>query len=402
MLPTNDAAFGFGQGVTGGTSSTSTMIQAANKSELKRELNNLSASSSTPTVLTLTGDNYDFTGEEAFTIGVKNLTITAQSGTNVTLTNLGLVLNLTQIDNILIQGLAFISDGTGPADGILFDGTGNGTGKLSDDDSGSTIGSQVTNRVRITHCTFNGYKDDAIEIRGFRSLLLATIDHCFFVDSHAGERPPFKDRGALNIASVILTPSQQGQRAQRATANSFVTVAFNFFAEVWRRSPRAAASGTHAHIFNNLLYRWGYQEGGVTDEKSWNGMSIGALENQTGLPMPMAVIQANRFIPWDEKQSGAIMLDSGTQVDIGPADLGNRFDKPNGKKDDNSGLAPNPVPAHTIDVNSWYTSLKDPNGVSLGLTAPQVTAAENVNWVKLGRRSGPVQFTPPVPEEVKQ
>lgn len=393
MLLTNDAAFGFGQGVTGGTSSTSTMIQAANKKELKRELNNLSASSSTPTVLTLTGKNYDFTGEEAFTIGVKNLTITAQSGTNVTLTNLGLVLNLTQIDNILIQGLAFISDGTGPADGILFDG--------SDDDSGSTIGSQVTNRVRITHCTFNGYKDEAIEIRSFRSLLLATIDHCFFVDSHAGERPPFKDRGALNIASVILPPSQEGQSAQRTTANSFVTVAFNFFAEVWRRSPRAAASGTHAHIFNNLLYRWGYQEGGVTGAKSWDGMSIGALENQ-GLPMPMAVIQANRFIPWDEKQSRAIMLDAGTQVDIGPADLVNRFDEPDGKKDDNSSLAPNPVPAQTIDVNSWYTSLKDPNGVSLGLTAPQVTATENVDWVKLVRRSGPVQFTTPVPNEVEQ
>lgn len=374
MLTTSDAAFGFGQGVTGGAVDKNqrqpgglSALTVNNKASLKAALQGLTVQSVLPTTIILSPGVYDFTGEtqNTFTISAKNVTLQSQRGTNgvAQLKNFGLVLDLASIDNILIQNLAFHSDGTAlPNDAILFDG-----------ENATESSSSLTNKVRITHCTFDGYKDEAIEIRTRYSRLLATIDHCYFFDSQPGQGV-FKDRGAINIASVILSGGT------RTTANSFVTVAFNYFENVWRRSPRAAAGGTHAHVFNNLLYRWGYQANGLTTEGSWNGMEVGALDDQQSpTQVAEAVIQANRFIPWVDKQNKAISHDAGTQVNIGQTtNLVNRFDKPNGTSG-NATLDPGDG-FQSINVNNWYTSVN--------IQAPTVKATKKVDWVNLARSAG--------------
>jgi pectate lyase len=394
MVLTSDAAFGFGQGVTGGARriedqgisgpgrEQEKQIIVHNPQDLRRTLAALASPGTKKTVVLLAAGNYNLGGEE-LTIGASNLTFQPLTTDPVTLKNLSLKLDLASIDNILIRGLAFHSDGNRPNDGILFDGT------------NSTSG--MTNRVRITHCTFDGYQDEPIEIRSYRSLLLATIDHCYFFDNNPGRGDKFYNRGAINIASVIV---QKGKNAVRTSANSYVTVAYNYFENVWRRSPRAAADGSHAHVFNNLLYRWGYQQDGVTNRPSWGGIPTELDPHQENQAPVTAVIQANRFIPWADKQSKAIDSDAGTQVDIGTStSLSNRFDTPNGTSG-NTALKPS-GPFQTIDVNAWYTGLKGPDGVSLGLQAPDVMATGSVDWVTLARNAGTfVRANNSIPSEV--
>ena len=345
MLPTSDAGFGFGQDVTGGGSSQETVI--SNKDQLRNALRNLGPGTSLANVvLTLNDADYDFKGEteREFRISAKNLTIRSGFGQRVTLKNLGLVLDLVRIDNILIKGLAFHSDGDAePNDAILFDAEGQ-----TEVDAGN-----LRSDVRITRCTFDGYKDQAIEIRTRFSALLATIDNCYFFDSNPGQGD-FVNRGAINVASVIR------EDGRRTTANSFVTVAYNYFENVWRRSPRAASDGTRVHAFNNLLYRWGFQKDGFTETPSWNGMPTELNFHKANGDAVTAVIQANRFIPWAAKQNKAIDPDAGTQVDIGKStSLANRFDMPNGKTG-NTDLEKTVTKGNkfkTISVSDWYTNL---------------------------------------------
>jgi pectate lyase len=370
---TNDAAFGFGQNVTGGGTAVEPPITS--RQELIDKLTNL-GSSTTPTVLTLAAGDYEFKHEtqKTFTIGAKNLTLCAATGQRVQLKNFGLSLDLACVDNVLIENLAFHSDGDAlPAECILFDGTNSSAG--------------VTNRVRITHCTFDGYKDIAIEMRSYRSLVLATIDHCHFVDRHPGERLPFIDRGAINVASVI-----DEKTTKRTPGNSAVTIAFNLFEDVWRRSPRIAQTGNFGHVFNNLLYRWGFgnKEDAIT---SWNGVSIGNETYLTG--ETVAAVHANRFIPWADKATGpaargAFEHDSNTRVNIGGQPFPNRFDKPDGRADGNSPLAPAPdrrngFPA-AVKVRERYQSQ--------GITPPMVTPADQVPWQTLIDRAGTLVADP--------
>jgi uncharacterized membrane protein len=369
MLITSDDAFGFGQQVTGGkplTGATKNLVEVNDKTQLKTALGNLTAASTAETVITIAANDYEFKEEtqNKFTIGAKNVTIRAKKDNRVELKNIGLVLDLASIDNILIKDLAFHSDGSsGSNDAILFDGT------------AATSG--VTNRVRITHCTFDGYKDMAIEIRSALSRLLATIDHCHFVDRNPGGGD-FLNRGSINIASVIASGGQ------RLDGNSFVTVAFNFIEDVWRRSPRVAAKGSQAHIFNNVLSRPGF---GNTESLKWNGIVI---ENKA-----TAAIQANRIIPWSEKASGVAVRartlkhDDNTTVDVGDigspdlgqADLRNELDNAKGKPDNyfTSPIRPEGSFA-TLLVSLWYTGL--------GLVSPPVTPAGRVPWADVIARAG--------------
>jgi pectate lyase len=362
MLIPSDAPFGFGQTVTGGGTAQETMI--TNRDQLVAALNALSSSTNAgPTVLTLAAADYEFDHQpkREFRIGAKNLTIRAATGQRAELRNLGLVLDLASIDNVLIQDLAFHSSGNiGPDDGILFDGTDSVTG--------------VTNRVRISHCCFDGYKDIAIEMRSHLSLVLATIDHCHFADRHPGARPPFVDRGAIDVASVI-------DNGTRLSGNSAVTIAFNVFEDVWRRSPRVAQTGNFVHVFNNLLFRWGF--GNDEEPKpfsTWNGMSVGNAA--------VAAIHANRFLPWSKKATGqdaskALAHDPDTQVNIGGQARPNRFDTPDGRQDDDSPLAPVPdrpgFPT-IVNVRSRY--------LAQSLTPPTVTTVDQVNWATVIAQAG--------------
>jgi hypothetical protein len=328
MLTTSDQAFGFGKAVMGGGDLPASVKSVSDRAGLAAELNRL-GNSNGPTVIELQAGTYDFSPRAAaksFTIRAKKLTIRAKKGNRVVLKNLQLLLDLERADDILIQDLAFYSDGTGPEDAILFDGT-----------NGSR---DTTSRVRITHCSFDGYKDIAIDSHSHRTLLLATIDRCLFFDSKPGmpDGPlmpdgsgkmfrPFVNRGAINIASVVL------DSGERTDGNSLVTVAFNVFVNVWRRNPRVGFPGNFGDIFNNLVYHWGSgngenEENNGTD--TWNGMAVG---NQG-----TAVIQANRFIPGSVPEGTntdktvlrtgeTVHLDNNPFVDIGTSSgFPNQFD----------------------------------------------------------------------------
>jgi pectate lyase len=388
MPITNDGPVGFGQQVNGGLGARGgNSATVRNKQQLRTALLNLSAAPPPEAPVrrveiiifpAATGDDYDFKNEDirAFTIREQNVTLRGNPGQRVELKNIGLVLDLASIDNILIQNLAFSSDGSKgvPKDGILFDGENSSAG--------------FTNRVRITHCSFDGYLDQAIEIRSSLSKLLATIDRCYFVDSHPGARPPFVKRGAINIASDI-------DEGTRVTGNSFVTVAYNYFENIWRRNPRAAADGTRVHIFNNLLYQWGFGNKSK-DKTTWNGIEIETLEQLEGRTTTpenavTASIQANRFIPWVDKESKAIDIDTGTIVDIGPTSLANRFDNPSGVENAEGPLKPTGT-FTSFDLSKWYTDM--------GLMAPDVIAPGSVGWAALAGSAGAVELARSVPSVV--
>lgn len=342
MVTTSDQALGFGKEVMGGGGAMPLKVQ--DREALASRLNELSASDG-PNVIELSAGTYNFSGtavtQREFTIRARRLTIRAEEGKRVVLKNLQLKLDLERADDILIQDLAFYSDGTGPEDAILLDGT-----KGSKDS---------TSRVRITHCSFDGYKDIAIDSHSHETALLATIDRCLFFDSRPGDPcdplrrdgkrmvRPFVDRGAINISSVVdeSRPVKKGEELPRTQGNSLVTVAFNVFVNVWRRCPRVAFPGNFGDIFNNLVYHWGAGNG--ENDKSngtdtWNGMSVG---NQGA-----AVIQANRFIPGlvpdgTSTTKTVLRTDKTVQLDIDPdpiVDIGkgsftNQFD--------NGAMAPN-------------------------------------------------------------
>lgn len=200
----------------------------------------------------------------------------------------------------------------------------------------------------------------------------------------------------LNVASVILPGGV------RTTANSYVTVAYNYFENVWRRSPRAAADGTHVHVFNNLLYRWGYQKDGVTSMPSWNGVAVELDPHQADQPekVVMAVIQANRYIPGRTSRTRRSITMRARRWDIAKSTtLANRFDKPSGESG-NSILEPDGT-FQTINVDAWYTGLTGPDGTSLGYVAPPVKPTGEVDWIALARSAGPtMRAAASIPNEV--
>jgi pectate lyase len=388
MAIASDKAFGFGQGVTGGgDGKKSKVVPVGDQKDLRKALADLGAKSSGPTVVELAASaDYDFKNDknkgEEFTIGAQNLTLRARKGDRVELRNISLTFDLATADNILIEDLAFYSDVDTPGDCLGF--------------AGAKSSPKATNRVRITRCSFDGYRDLAIEMRSYRSLLLGTIDHCFFVDLQPGQGV-FRDRGAIDVVGTIDEKSKK-----RLPGNSYVTVAYNYFQDVWRRSPRAAAEGNHIHVFNNLLYRWGFgndqDENGPKDlgTATWNGMTIGNSAQ--------AVIQANRFIPWDKKATGKsarkvlshdVKPGEATTVDIGiKAGLPNEFDSPEGAPTDKGPLIPDPKDFQTIQVAGWYKTVK--------LDAPTVPPTGKVDWSAVVQESGPrvkdpreIVITPP-------
>lgn len=371
----SNPSFGFGQQVTGGAAATEVKpVQIVDG--LVKRLTNF-ADSQGPTVIELGAGTYDFKNQavQTFTIRGRNLTIRAQEGARVFIRNLNLILDLERADNILIQDLNFVSDGTGPRDAI-------------DIKLGPPVPLPNPSRkgIRITHCSFNGYFDLAIDTgsQAGRPPLLATIDHCLFFDSKPGqpEQPlipndlhqekflHFVNRGAINIDS-----------SGGATAgNSSVTVAFNVFVNVWRRSPRVAETSNRAHVFNNLLFRWGFgndQNEEQNGTKTWVGVNVGRNAE--------AVIQANRFIPWEDKLDKVIEIDNSAFADDGSFDeLSNRFDTADGTEQPpppDGPLGPKPPDrVKKIDLGPLYQGVGG---------APNVTKVDQVNWMAVVTDAGP-------------
>ena len=382
MTSTSDAPFGFGQAVTGGGNVAPTPVQ--DSAGLAAALSAL-GDSDAPKTIELGEGSYNFKGQntQVFTIRARNLTIRAQAGKRVKLKNFKLVVDLARADNILIQDLAFRSDGAQDSarDAISLSVVGS-------DQPSPIAPPDVRSNVRITHCSFDGYYDIAIDshTQFGRPRLLATIDHCLFFDSMAGKNPPppgqappnpkkgpflFVNRGAINISGL----SEEGEN--QVQGSSYVTVAFNVFVDVWRRTPRVA-QGTVAHIFNNLLFRWGFGNNSdrvdALDPKrktsSWVGINV-----ETGAS---AVIQANRFIPWASKPdlSQAIKVDQDngrTSADIGTRNFPNEFDDAEGV----TGSAQPPGPFSQINIASYLGQ------------EPEVTRVGEVPWAELVQGAGP-------------
>ena len=393
-MNTEQGSFGFGQNVTGGTAAEPIVVH--DRAELVAEL----AKPLDGKVIEIgarDGGNYDFRNAGAgqqLVIAARNFTIRAQQNVNSVLQNVQLRVDLDRSDNILFENLTFRSDGakdnardaivlvaTRPAEGVTASGTAS---------------------VRITRCSFDGHYDIAIDSQGVagRPELLATIDRCLFFDSRPGRRgegqAKFFNRGAINITVADAeddgdenadddgssSNKAQGNEAPRPLGNSRVTVAYNVFIDVWRRSPRVA-EGNVAHVFNNLLYRWGFTES-PSDDPTWRGMEVGGGVSGPRGNNGRALIQANRFIPWDEKLDPtiAIKVHRGTSVDFGvtrsdpdqpatPDDARpNRFDTPQGgvpktpqRPDAKGNLA-------LINIISLYGTL----------TAPNVLRTGDVQW----------------------
>jgi hypothetical protein len=151
--------------------------------------------------------------------------------------------------------------------------------------------------------------------------------------------------------------------------------------------------GNFAHIFNNLLYQWG--DGNDNNSKSdgtdtWNGMSVGNAA--------VAAIHANRFIPWQKKATGAdakkaLEHDLDTRVNLGGQPRPNRFDTPAGLVDPNSPLAPQPDRQNNfptvVNVRSRY--------LTLSLTPPTVTPADQVSWQTVIAEAGTLVRGPQFP-----
>lgn len=321
--------FGFGQGVTGGGDAAATPI--AGKDMLMAKLSELT-NSTTATVLELAPANYDFGGAQ-LTIRAKNLTIRAVP--NVTLNNVNFTVDLDFSDNILLSALLFDSNGgDGARDAIDIAAT---------RPAGSTP-SPATAKMRITGCAFTGYQDIAIDVATVkgRPRLLATIDHCLFYDAFPGllsaADTSYQNRGAINVASV-----RDGNT--HSLGDGFVTVALNVFIDVWRRSPRIA-QGNVGHVYNNLLYRWGYTAAQSTDRTNpndtWRGMEIGGGDVNASKNNGEALIQSNRFIPWAAKTEldMAVALNKNTVVDLGALDIADPVTARPNEFDDAEGHAP--------------------------------------------------------------
>ncbi|MBV8516549.1 MAG: hypothetical protein JO197_04010 [Acidobacteria bacterium] len=261
------AAFGFGIGATGGSG---TPVTVKNRDELANALR----SKLDGKIIELAAGTYDFTDlkkqDRTFTISGDPTTIRGRAGASVVVKNFQFIVNLDVRNRILIENIAFRSNGTksGTRDGMDLVATVPG-----DNDRAS----REVSSMRITQCSFDGYLDISIDSHNIagRPALLVTVDHCLFFDSHPGQYgfgdTSFKDRGAVNIDVARKT-----KKAARKPGNSKYTVANNVFLDVWRRSPRVAEKN-FAHVYNNLLYRWGFTAPDSPDpkNKTWRGMEVG-------------------------------------------------------------------------------------------------------------------------------
>ncbi|HET7434340.1 MAG TPA: hypothetical protein VFN10_06455, partial [Thermoanaerobaculia bacterium] len=191
----SEASFGFGQRVTKATGGE--VVNIADIEALKvffRAPGALERFGESPkTLVVLAAGTYDFTNEPfpAIEIRRKNLTITANDADVVVFKNFQLAIDLALSDNILIENLNFRSDGlpSHPRDGIK---------TLDNSEIKRVRGTSVSQTpvtpaslsLRITHCSFDGYFDIAIDssVKSKpRPRLLATIDHCLFFDSRPGQ-----------------------------------------------------------------------------------------------------------------------------------------------------------------------------------------------------------------------
>ncbi|MFL6247328.1 MAG: hypothetical protein ACJ74H_14960 [Thermoanaerobaculia bacterium] len=383
-MPTTNPSFGFAVNVTGGGDSPST-TDVTNVGQLRSALNGLASPKKVAKAIIIHGGTYTFT-HEAFPIQASNVTIQARPGDLVTLQNVQFNVDVNYASNLLIQDLAFQSDRSeaGARDAIVLD-IPEGSDAVSDSASRAAA-------VRITHCSFDGYFDIAIDshTRSDRRLLAATIDHCLFFDSDPGKPDTaqdgknallFTNRGAINIAGVAVSATQN-------LGNARVTIANNAFVDVWRRSPRIA-EGTFGHIFNNLLFRWGFgndadttgdSQNSDTKTNSWVGMAGGGGEEGRSVPNQngTALIQANRFIPWKKKalDTKTVDIDPNSTVDLRfNHTLRNRFDDNNGNENTSFFLQR----SVNVDLATFRETLPKPD----------ITAANAVNWRNLLDDAGP-------------
>jgi len=384
-----EEAFGFAQGVTGGPAKPTRQVK--NAAELRTALEALTADGPPATIDVVRNPSnenaFDFGSGKGATqtvaITARNLTISSSNG--AVLKNVRLSIGVDVSDNILITGLSFHSAGAadGARDSIDLDSVG---GKKARD----------VCRVRISHCAFDGYYDINICSKTAPNgpRLLVTIDHCLFFDAKPGLLGPkdkddepagYKDRGAINFAT--------DKDKKIKTGNAFITVANNVFIDVWRRLPRVARSN-RGHVFNNLLYRWGYTDPKSPDRTkpngTWRGMEVGGGENANPEDDGVVLIQANRFIPWADKTDiePEIKIHPNTTADLeGAPPLPNQFDTPQAKPVTKGKVPEGPKKQQgTIDVTTFYDKL------DLDLKAPAVVKAADVAWAGLVRAAGPPNF----------
>ena len=373
MSISNDS-FGFGSNVTGGSGTTTKvdskqgLIDALTGSNLANKIVEIDEAKS---------GNYDFGGMgdgQSLAISAKSVTIRAAANAKPVLKNVQFKIEIDKSDNVLIQDLIFRSDGKPDhaRDAILF----NTTVPNANASGTNAVG------LRVTHCSFDGYYDMSIEARGAegRPRILATIDHCLFFDNHPGDpADSFYDRGGVNLA--VALPVSDNEASAERKGNARVTVANNVFIRVWRRMPRVAQANV-GHAFNNLLFQWGYTGDSTRPQTSWNATPVGSDETLGA----KALIQANRFLPWDKKTdlNHAIAIDPGTSADINldkgrPNLRPNRFDDPDGK----------PL-AHDPDLKGPFSKLTAADLYSAeSLPEPKVLAASDVNWTNTLDESGP-------------
>lgn len=367
-----DEGLGVGNNAGGGNAAPQV---CKNREELRSAL---AAAGDGGTVLLLSGKakDFDFSKDgdgQVLPITAKKLTITSKNG-DVFLQNVQFAIDLDTADEILIQDVVFRSDGARDKakDAITI---------IASDPGDNAPASSAKSRVRISQCSFDGYADIAVDAKTAlgRPQLLLTVDRCLFFDADAGQPgkggEPFFNRGAINVASV-----------KPRRGNALATIANNVYIDVWRRLPRVTG-GNFAHIYNNLLYRWGYTKND-SDNDTWRGIEIGGgkvpTDNGTAENPPTdngrALIAANRFIPWAQKTGVERELAFNVQTEVElSATKPNEFDGPNGTPG-TAITSVAPATAATFPIGTMYTDA--------GATEPQVLATTDVQWRKLVGQAG--------------
>jgi hypothetical protein len=367
----NGISFGFAQSVTGGGNAVPKPVN--NAEELRKALAQLKPDG--PTVIEIVAGKdknaYDFgsgAGGTKQTIEVKARNLTLRPSGAPVLKNVRLSLDCNVSDNILISDLVFRSEGAADGARDAIDIVASKQGEAN-----------KVSRVRITHCSFNGYYDIAVDFNTDSEgpKVLATIDHCFFYDDVPGElgpgKAPFKNRGSINISAK-----------DAPLGNAFVTVANNVYIDVWRRQPRVARE-CFAHIYNNLLYRWGFTNK-PREEGEWRGMEVGGgKERVMNTVDGTALIQANRFIPWVERlgDDRELLIHKQAHVDLaGATPLPNRFDNEKGKEVSSPITVPSDLSV-TLQLDRFYKDVDE------NFVVPAVTAKDKVAWGNVLREAGP-------------
>lgn len=365
--------FGFGSNASGG----SEKITVRNRDELAAALN----SNIDGKIIELEENLYDFTAlrspNRKFMLHGERTTIRGKAGARVLLLNFQFLIDLDKKNRLILENIAFRSNGVAK-------GTPDGMDLVATFVSQDPPAVEERNSLFITHCSFDGYADISIDshnVTGARRLLV-TIDHCLFFDGNPGlygvDDATFVNRGAINV-----DVERDTKKAPRVPGNSKFTVSNNVFIDVWRRSPRVAEDN-FAHIYNNLLFRWGYTAPGspLPGDGTWRGMEIGGGESRDTDRNGTAVIQANRFIPWEDKKrpADAINQHASTTVDYGGTAFPNQFDDPDGKV---PASGSNPFPAGTpLSLNTFY----GPEDIDV----PVPTTASAMDWKALLEAVGPV------------